>query len=439
MAWVFPIGGAVLYYFFGINRIERKAARLRRAALPRTQIPSLVPSATDHEPSAVFDGFHLNTLRRMGEKITRLPLTRGNRITPLFNGDQAFPAMLSAIDRAEHSVGLSTYIFEFDPVGQQFIESLGRAVKRGVQVRVLIDDVGSGFKWRSIFKEFSRQQIPAETFMPTLVPWRMVYFNLRNHRKILTVDGRLAFTGGMNITSNHLLKLNPKNPAKDVHFQVEGPVVNQIQDTFRLDWHFTSGEDLGGEAWFPSLFEEGLTYARGISDGPDEDFEKTKLVLLGAMAQAKQSIRIVTPYLIPDMALISGLNLAAMSGLRVDVVLPAHSDMAMVNWATEALLWQILQRGVHVWRVPAPFNHAKLMVVDGAWTLFGSSNWDHRSLRLNFEFNVECYGRELAGPLDSYVNQLISTARPITLEMVDGRPLPQKIRDGIARLFSPML
>ena len=439
VAWTLPVAGAILYGFFGINRIERKAAKRRRSHPPKILSPNLTLANSTDVNVIPFQLRHLLSICRVVEKIARKPLTRGNQISPLFNGDEAFPAMISAIDHAERSVGLSTYIFESDAVGQRFISALAGAVKRGVAVRVLIDDVGSGFQWKSIDKSLTRQSVPVAYFMPTLVPWRMAYMNMRNHRKILTVDGRIAFSGGMNITWNHALGLRPPHPAQDVHFQIEGPVVAQLQETFREDWHYSVGENLGGEAWFPALYENGLTLSRGIADGPDEDFEKCKLTLLGALAAAERSIRIVTPYLIPDASLISALNVAAMSGVKVDVVLPTHSDMAVVNWATQAILWQLLQRGVRIWRTPGAFNHAKLMVVDGGWTFFGSSNWDARSLRLNFEFNVEKYGSELAERIEKYIDEQISLAHQVTLAEVDARPLPTKLRDGIARLFSPLL
>jgi cardiolipin synthase len=268
---------------------------------------------------------------------------------------------------------------------------------------------------------------------------RMAYMNLRNHRKILTVDGKLAFTGSTNISDTHVLKLKPKKPYQDIHFRIEGPVVAQIQDTFRTDWHFTTGQLLEGEAWFPTLAEKGVMMARGIADGPDEDFEKCRWTILGALAHAKRSIRIVTPYFVPDMSLISALNVAAMSGIRVDIVLTDDNDLQIVDWASSAILWQVLERGCHVWRTPPPFDHAKLMVVDSGWTLFGSTNWDVRSLRLNFEFNVECYDETFAKKMEAWVDQKIAHAREVTLKQVDSRPLPIKFRDGIARLFAPHL
>jgi cardiolipin synthase len=179
--------------------------------------------------------------------------------------------------------------------------------------------------------------------------------------------------------------------------------------------------------------------ARGISNGPDDDFEKLRLTILGAIACARSSILVVTPYFLPDASLITALNVAAMRGVEVDIVLPAENNLTLVKWASTALLWQVLERGCRVWLSPPPFDHTKLMLVDGLWTLLGSANWDPRSLRLNFEFNAECYDRELATSLTHRVRSKMKQARPVTLADVDGRSLPIQLRDGVARLFSPYL
>jgi cardiolipin synthase len=179
--------------------------------------------------------------------------------------------------------------------------------------------------------------------------------------------------------------------------------------------------------------------SRGVPDGPDEDFETLRFTLLGAIACARRSIQVVTPYFLPDASLIAALNVAALRGVEVDIVLPVRNDLALVGWASTAQLWQVLEHGCRVFLSPPPFDHTKLMLVDGIWTLLGSANWDPRSLRLNFEFNVECYDRELAASLQDLVRTKIERSRRIHLADVDGRSLPIRLRDGIARLFSPFL
>jgi cardiolipin synthase len=263
--------------------------------------------------------------------------------------------------------------------------------------------------------------------------------NMRTHRKILVVDGRVGFTGGMNIRVGHCLKRQPPNPVQDIHFRVKGPVVTQLQEVFTDDWLFTTGEALRGDSWFPKTESAGQALARGVTDGPDENFEKLLWTLLGALSIARYSVRIMTPYFLPDPAVVSALNLAAMRGVQVDIILPACSNLPFVLWASRAMWWQVLQHGCRMWLTPPPFDHSKLMLVDGCWVLLGSANWDPRSLRLNFEFNLECYDAELAQRLDQWVETKRKGSHRVTMEEVDGRPLPARLRDGIARLLTPYL
>jgi cardiolipin synthase A/B len=276
-------------------------------------------------------------------------------------------------------------------------------------------------------------------FLPTFSLWRFMSMNLRTHRKILVVDGRIGFTGGMNIRAGHALNDNPKHPVQDIHFRVQGPLVGQLQEVFADDWNFCTQERLTGEKWFAPPVSCGEVMARGISDGPDEDFEILRLVILGALSSAKSSIKVVTPYFLPDPSLISALNVAAMRGVEVDIVLPAKNNLPYIHWASAAHWWQVLERGCRIWLTPPPFDHSKLVVIDGCWSLIGSANWDPRSLRLNFEFNLECYDCALAARLTAVVQEKIRTAREITLREVDSRPLALKLRDGIARLATPFL
>jgi cardiolipin synthase len=276
-------------------------------------------------------------------------------------------------------------------------------------------------------------------FLPTFPVWQLVSVNLRNHRKLLVLDGRLGFTGGLNIRVGHWLAKRPRSPVQDAHFRVEGPIVAQLQEVFADDWLFTTGESLRGEGWFPALECHGPVIARGIADGPDEDLDKLRLALLSALASARRSVRIATPYFLPDSSLISALNVAALRGVAVDILLPAKSNLPFVQWASQAHWWQLLEYGCRIWLTPPPFDHSKLLVVDDCWSLVGSANLDPRSLRLNFEFNVECYDVELAAKLTALFEVKRRLARRITLEEIDRRPLAVRLRDGIARLSTPFL
>jgi cardiolipin synthase A/B len=435
LIWFLPLFGVILYLSLGVNRIRRRAVQLGVHGKFSRPIPE------DYGEPEHAGAEHLKMLARTVSRFVALPLTGGNQIEPLVNGDAAFPAMLAAIESAKKSVTLSTYIFDNDAIGKKFVAALARAVERGVEVRVLIDAAGTRYSWPPITRRLGRERIRFAKFLPAslLTPWRVATINLRNHRKALVVDGQIAFTGGMNIRHGNVLTDRPKHPVQDLQFRVEGPLVAQLQEAFANDWAFTTRETLHGESWFPELKESGSVIARVITDGPDIDFEKARWTLLAALAEAQTSIQIVTPYFLPDVGLVTALNLAALRGVRVDIILPAENNLPFVHWASRSMWWQVLERGCHIWLTPPPFDHSKLMIVDGHWVLLGSANWDTRSLRLNFELNVECYGREFAQEMQNVIAKKVLGAREVTLAEVDGRIFPVKLRDATARLFSPFL
>lgn len=432
--WFAPFLGTTLYLLLGINRIERHAKRKRPQAFVDLQTCAVPLAEADSIAS-----YSLRDLNQLAQRITGLPLTAGNSVDLLINGDEAYPAMLASIAGAQRTITLATYIFDRDRIGLQFVEALGAAVKRGVKVRVLIDGVGATYRWPTVRRALQRAGVDIAFFLPTLVPWRLHYSNLRNHRKLLIVDGETAYTGGMNIREGNMEDNRGRRAIRDVHFRMCGPIVAQLQEIFVIDWRFTTGELLSGPDWFHCSVPRGQVAARCVADGPDEDLDRVRKLLHGAISVARQSIAIVTPYFLPDDSLITALNVAALRGIQVDIFLPERGNLRFVQWASTAQLWQVLEHGARVWLTPPPFDHAKLMLVDQEWALIGSTNWDPRSLRLNFEGNVELYSAELAARLQQLIQLRRSTARELTLEEVNARPLWQRLRDGVVRLASPYL
>lgn len=440
LAWLAPFVGALVYFCFGVNRIKRKAVSLefrkgwgmRHVVTPTDNEIVHRDQIGDRHPTLV-------GLAHLGQQLTNRPLLPGNTVSPLIDGDEAYPAMIAALDTARRSVSLCTYIFDSGRAGDRFLEALRRAQKRGVAVRVLIDHVGSRYSQVSMVAQLARAGVRAVTFLPTRVPRFAPYTNLRNHRKILVVDGRIGFTGGTNIRDGHCLQWHPESPVQCLHFRFEGPVVWHLQEAFAVDWAFAAGETLEGETWFPAIQRQGDVWARGIDDGPDEDFDKLELTMIGALAAAQRTVDIVTPYFLPESGLIHALNSAALRGVRVRIVLPAVNNLPVVHWASRALWWQLLERGCRIYLTPPPFDHSKLFLVDGSWSLLGSTNWDPRSLRLNFEFNVECYDEPLAARLLPLVERRVTAGQEVTLAEMEAQPLPARLRDGLARLASPYL
>ena len=353
LIWLSPFIGSVLYVLLGINRIERKARSLRR---DRPPIRMLDPNAHGddrlHERLGP-DREHLVRLSWLGREATGRRLLADNRVTPLDGGDEAYPAMIRAIDKAERSITLLTYIFRFDSAGTPVAEALDRAKNRGVEIRILIDALGSMQEGKSIVEHLRSLKLLVALSIPTFRPGWMRYANLRNHRKVMVIDGRIGFTGGMNILDDFL---DPaRNEAgngkccRDLHFEIEGPVVTTLQQSFADDWAFITGEVIEGDLWYADHeASEGETLARIVVDGPDIEEDPLEAVLFGALAVARESATILTPYFIPDPPLTAALISAAQRGVLVDIFLPKANNHRLVKWAGIPLLEPLLEAGCRI-------------------------------------------------------------------------------------------
>lgn len=429
-----PFFGALAYWLFGINRIARRARRLKKhRKVPQPTLPSgadsAVPVTTDLQ------------LLHLGNEIDRLPFLAGNRVTPLINGDQAYPEMLATIENAEATIALSSYIFDYDSIGERFIQALIAARTRGVKVFVLFDEFGLLYSSRSVDQALLEGGVATARFMSGRLR-DLPFLNLRNHRKLMIADGKSGFIGGMNIRHGNVLQERPNRPVQDIHFKVEGPVINQMNAVFESDWRFASGDDLT----LPSAVDgtsvtEASTppLARVVSTGPDQDIDKLQWLLLGALAVARERVVIMTPYFLPNETLASALTVAALRGLSVEIVIPRRSNFRPLDWAMMAKWSPLVLHGVRVFLTAPPFDHSKVMVVDGKWVLVGSTNWDQRSLRLNFEANLECYDPTLAAQLESYVAAKRSRGRLILPAEVRATPIWMRLRNNLIRLFSAYL
>jgi cardiolipin synthase len=427
IAWLSPFIGGILYYALGVNRVKRRAMRLRRERSHMFLVEEVSPDAPDAGP--------LTPLEYAIGRLTGLSAETGNKVSLLRSGDDAYPAMLAAIDAAEKSVGIASYIFRDDEAGMPFIEALIRAHRRGVAVRVLIDGIGGGYFRSGTYERLHAAGVPVDRFLHSYVPWKTPFLNLRNHRKLLVIDGRIAFTGGINIGHENLLASNPAHPVRDTHFRLEGPVVEQLTEVFADDWVYETGEKLLDEAWFPELTPCGDAVARVITSGPDEDLEQIEFAILHAISCARRSIRVVTPYFLPPDVLTTALGLAAMRGIEVEIFVPEESNHRVLDWARRVPLRILLEAGCHVWLMPPPFDHSKLMSIDDTWSLIGSANWDTRSFRLNFELNVEVQDEAFNRAL----TESVPTGRALTLAEIEGDTLALKLRNNAARLLQPYL
>jgi cardiolipin synthase len=431
VAWLSPIFGALLYFVFGINRVTRRA--LHFSKLERQRGSATGPVAQPAVPA------NISVLSAIGQRVTGSPLIAGNAVSPLQGGDEAFPAMLAAIRQARHSIALASYIFRNGEVGGAFIDALVEAQRRGVAVRVLIDSIGSGYILSATLRRLRAGQVPAARFLHTWLPWRMPFLNMRNHKKLLIIDGAVGFTGGLNIGAEHSFWLASKNYVDGIQVRIEGPVTRQLMDTFARDWSFTTDEVLDDEVWWPPIEHAGPVFARGIHSGPDADMYKLETILGAALAQAQKRIRIVTPYFLPDQRLQFAIAQAGLRGVSIEILIPERCDYVFLDWAMRAHLRFFEGVPATVYFTQSPFNHAKIMTVDGQWCLVGSSNWDTRSFRLNFEFDLECYDRTLTTNIDALIEQKISQSRRVNQDELAAGPKWVQLRDAAVRLLLPYL
>ncbi len=437
-----PLIGALTYIVFGINRIHGRAETKGRRHPPEPE-----GLAREQNLGRGLPAVPLPELEQFVSRVVKAPLLFGNRFE-VYERGAAFKAMLGAMAEARRSVTLLTYIFGNDALGRRFQEALVAAQGRGLQVRVLIDAVGDRYSQPSMFRRLRAAGVRTAVFNPTTIPRSVTYANLRNHRKLMVLDGERAFTGGMNLRHGHAIEESPRYPVQDVHFSVRGPVVGSLQRVFANDWAFTTGEWLDEATFFHEFgnvapdvapdVADGCA-ARAIDDGPAETLGHLRWTLLGALACAQQRVRIATPYFLPDEGLLTALAMAARRGVEVDILLPEQGNLKLVQWASTALWWQVLEGGSRIFLTPPPFDHSKLMVVDGLWSLIGSANWDPRSLRLNFELNVEVYSGAFAQRIDAVLDRKQAAARAVSLVDLVTRPRWIRLRDGLARLASPYL
>ena len=438
-----PIIGALLYLIAGINRIRRNVIGDRRSDVQGYIRDHVASYDVTGEMTARRFGHRFRAMKTLGDRVTRHRLTSGNTITLLDTGDEAYGAMLKAIDTASRSIILETYIFDRDRIGHRFVDALVAAVKRGVTVRVLIDAVGARYSVPSVLGMLREGGVTADVFNGNVIMGlRLPYANLRTHRKIMVVDGSIAFTGGMNIREGFSSEMSGNKCAFDTHFRVTGPVAGDLFAIAAADWRFATDEVLEGEAWklLPPSTEPGSPVAiRAVSSGPDRSVETNHKMLMGAFSVARSSIRIVSPYFLPDRELITALVTAARRGVEVDIVVPTANNLVLVDRAMTAQFDQMLKNYCRIWRASGPFNHSKLLVIDGCWSYVGSSNLDPRSLRLNFEVDLEVLDRPFAEALERRIDLAISSATEVTLEGLRSRPFPVRLIERVLWLGSPYL
>ncbi len=354
----------------------------------------------------------------------------GNSVETLVNGDVIFPAMLEAIAGAERSINFETYVYWSGEVAELFADALAERARAGVEVRVLLDWVGSAPMEERLVEVMTQAGAKVERFRP--VRWYTLdKINNRTHRKILVVDGRVAFTGGVGIADEWLGDARDPSEWRDTHYRIEGPVVAEFQGAFAHNWVEATAEQIMGPAHFPPLETADETSAQFIftTTGERNDLH---LLIMTAIASAQSNIRIGTPYFVPDDIAIAQLIDARRRGVEVDILVPGeHTNKQIVRSASRHFWGELLEAGVRFHEYERTMYHAKILVVDEAWAAVGSSNFDERSFRLNDEANLNIHDATFAAEQIALFEQDLGRSREVTLAEWENRPLVEKISDWL--------
>ena len=366
-------------------------------------------------------------------------LVPGNQVTPLYNGDQIFPSMLEAIRGARRSITFETYIYWSGEIGRRFADALSERARAGVKVHLLIDAVGSARLDAKALHEMRESGVEIVKFHQ--VRWYTLgRLNNRTHRKLLVVDGKIGFTGGVGIADKWDGHAQDPDHWRDSHFRLEGAAVGQMQAAFMDHWIAARSLVLHGEDYFPTLDTKGEHWAQTFKSGADDGVESVRLMYLLSLTAATRSIRLASAYFVPDDLTIQTMIRARQRGVSIDVVVPGrHTDALVVRRASRARWGPLLEAGVAIYEYQPSMYHCKVMIVDDCWTSVGSTNFDNRSFRLNDEANLNILDGGFARAESKALDRDIAHSIPVTLESWRRRPWTEKLAERFAALLRSQL
>lgn len=442
LAWimlivVLPYLGSVLFLVFGINRVERRAT-LRQAA--RRQIDQMLSALRVYEalPEEAVDP-SIRGLVRLTDRVASTRLCHGNAVEIVSDTNRTLGLIEQAIGAARETIHLEYYIWQPDRTGRRLRDLLIHKAGEGVKIRFLFDGIGSMFTGRKFLRPMIDAGIEVASALPGAGFRERWSINLRNHRKIVIVDGQVGFTGGMNIGDEYVGRNRRIGFWRDTHLRFCGPVVLQLQQVFAEDWFFATGRALTGVELYPAPLEGGDQVAQVVAGGPDGEAEVFHAVHFAAMNEARQRITLATSYFIPTPALLTALETAAYRGVCVRLMLPAFSDHQWMVTAGRGYYQPLLESGVEVYEYHRGLLHAKTLTIDGAWSLVGTPNFDTRSLLLNFEVALVMLGPDPARQLEQQFDDDRQHATRIDAATFQNRSRMQRIGEEVLKLFSPIL
>ncbi len=446
-AWILvlilvPVFGVIFYLIFGQEYRKRKL-------FSRSGIKSLgkIRNLSNKQLREIGQK-HKNLSKVIQEKenIVRLLLnnsnsllTTGNEVKILEGGVTTFEAIFEAIQNAKHHIHLEYYIFSDDKIGNRLKDLLIQKSSEGVEVRIIIDDVGSWGLKKKFINRLKENGIEIYPFMEVRFPRLTSQVNFRNHRKILIVDGIVGFTGGINIADRYLEGIKKIGPWRDLHIQITGDAVACLQVVFAADWFFCINENLSGRKYFPAFSEKPGKAIQVSASGPDSDWESIAQAFFAAIANARKKVYIVTPYLMPPPNILSALKTVALSNIDVRIIIPRKSDAVIPRWSSFSYVGELLEAGVKMYFYEAGFIHSKYLIVDDTFATVGTTNLDFRSLETNFEVNAFIYDKDFATQLERVFITDLENSREIHLDKWEKRAWHKKLRESVAHIVSPML
>ena len=363
----------------------------------------------------------------------------GNRVEPLANGDEIFPAMLKEIRAAQRTITFETYIYWSGRIGKEFADALSERARAGVRVHVLLDWVGAGKMDRGVLQEMESSGVHVRKYHP--IRWyNLARMNNRTHRKLLVVDGRVGFTGGVGIADEWSGHAQDEHHWRDSHFRIEGPAVGEMQAAFADNWLKTEGEVLHGEAYFPELAPAGDALAQVFISSAGGGSESARLMYLLSIASARSSVRIAASYFVPDDLTIETLVAARRRGVAIELILPGDKiDSSVVRKASRARWGDLLRAGVEIYEYQPTMYHCKIMIVDDLWVSVGSKNFDNRSFRLNDEANLNILDDGFGRAQSEVFARDRTRAKEVTLEEWRRRPITERLEELVGRMMRHQL
>jgi cardiolipin synthase len=434
--------GIILYIFFGQNL--RKEKIIRRKGLKNHEFIRSVAYAQTKDLS-ISQWFN-NEMYKNKVRIVQLQLansesvmTIGNRVTLLNNGERKFESLINDLKKAEHFIHIQYYIFCDDNIGKTIKNILIEKVQEGVEVRMIVDDVGSWKLPNRFFRELRAAGIEIYSFLQVRFPAFTSKINYRNHRKIVVIDGFVGYLGGINIADRYIHGSLSFGIWRDSHIKIEGDAVNSLQNIFSIDWFFVSQEELADQKYFPVKAPLGNKLVQICASGPDTDWPGIMMGFFKVITTAQKYVYIATPYFMPNESVLTALKTAALSGVDIRIIIPEKSDAYITQLSSMSYIKEMIIAGVSIYFYKRGFIHSKVLVSDDIIVSIGSANMDFRSFEQNFEVTALVYDQDFALEVKQTFIDDFTESEEVVLSEWKKRPVKQKVKESFARLFSPLL